>query len=189
MTYLMSQNCDGVTMKRYIASITVLLLVSAPSMLVVGCTPTDEAATVAGLESAYSTLTQNRTLAEQFVRDIKSSVPATDPTYQQARESYEDAVGAYNRYLDQVEMSSGKARDLASAEGVESDAQSSVTDFLANATRTLQPGASTSRSLLRKAAPLPSNLDRALATVPRRQRQALIDKLDRQVRWRSWGEL
>jgi ABC-type transporter Mla subunit MlaD len=166
-----------------------LLMIGSSAIILTGCTPSEEDATVASLETAYNTLSQNRSLAEQFVRDIKESVPPTDPTYLQTRESYEDAVGAYNRYLDQVELAGGKTRDLASADAVVSDAQSGVTDFLANATKTLQPGASTSRSLLRRAAPLPPELGRTLATVPRRQRRALVDKLDGQVRWRSWGEL
>lgn len=186
---ILSAPYHGVSMRPYIRQALSLLLLTSSALLIAGCTPREEDATVAALETAYNTLSQNRTLAEQFVRDIKESVPPTDPSYQQARESYDDAVGAYNRYLDQVELAGEQKRDLASAEAVVSDAQSSVTDFLASATKTLQPGASTSRSLLRKAAPLPPQLGRTLATVPHRQRQALVDKLDGQVRWRSWGDL
>ena len=70
---------------------------------ITGCTPTEESETISGLQTALSDLTQNRSLTEQFVRDVKASVDPGDPAYVQAMESYQDARDSYNRYLDNVE--------------------------------------------------------------------------------------
>ena len=156
----------------------------------VGCSAKDESETVAVLQSALSDLTQNRSLAEQFVRDVKASVPPADPNYQQALDSYEDARDAYNHYLDTVENPSGKgsSRSLRSVEAI-TGARNATAEFLADATTALRPDVATRRIQFQRAVVIPDDLQRSLKKLPKTARDYLTDQFDGQVRWRSWGQL
>jgi hypothetical protein len=171
---------------------TRLLILAAAIALpcITGCNSQDEADTVAVLQSALSDLQQNRALAEQFVRDVKESVPPSDPNYQQALDSYEDARDAYNHYLDVVENPQGKhaSRSLRSEEAI-TDARNATAEFLADATTALRPSVSTRHIQFQRAVVIPDNLQRSLRKMPKGARDYLTDQFDGQVRWRSWGQL
>lgn len=155
-----------------------------------GCNAKDEAATIAIMQNALSDLTQNRSLVEQFVRDVKSSVPPSDQNYQQALNSYDDARDAYNHYLDTIENPSGKnsSRSLRSVEAEEA-ARSASAEFLADATTALKPTVATRHIEFQRAIVLPDDLQHALKTLPKNQRDYLTDRFDSEVRWKPWGQL
>jgi len=154
-----------------------------------GCTSAEEGDTLSALQSALSTLVANRTLAEQFVRDVKTSVNPSEPEYQQAMESYEEARDSYNHFLDNVESGAGKAKSPKREMQLGLDAQNSTADFFQDATRALKPSINTRAIDFRRAVELPNNLEENLHKLPKRTRSSLVDQLDNQVRWRSWGQM
>ena len=164
-------------------------IVLALCVFIAGCTPQEKVDTVAALQSALSTLVANRTLAEQFVRDVKSSVSPNDPTYQQAMESYEEARDSYNRFLDSVEYGAVKGQSPRNEMQLGMDAQDSTAGFLQDATRALKPSMNTRSINFRRAVEIPDGLASDLHRLPRRARGALVQRFDDQVRWRSWGQM
>lgn len=171
-------------------SIAVVALAGMVMSFATGCNAKDQAATVAILQNALSDLTQNRSLVEQFVRDVKGSVPPSDPNYQQVLDSYDNARDAYNHYLDTIENPAGKnaARSMRSVQAAE-DARSTAAEFLADATTALKPTVATRHIEFQRAIVLPDDLQRALKKLPKNQRDYLTDRFDSEVRWRSWGQL
>lgn len=167
----------------------ILLSLLTATFALCGCTPTQESETLTGLQTALTDFTQNRSLTEQFVRDIKSSTDPGDPAYLQAMESYQDARDVYNRYLDALESGKreGTSRSLRSATPLA--VQNATADFLADATRALKPSLTTRRVAFQRAIVLPENLPTTLARMPKKARNELIDQFDDQIRWRSWGQL
>lgn len=176
---------------KYPSMKTIALVIATTAIvpLITGCPASDESAAVTVLQSALSDLTQNRSLVEQFVRDVKASVPPTDPNYQQALDSYEDARDAYNHYLDTVENPSGEpsSRSVQSVKAITA-ARNTTAEFLADATTALKPSVSTRRLQFQRAVVIPNDLQQSLGKLPKSAREALINQLDDQVRWRSWGQ-
>lgn len=162
----------------------------ATTTMVTGCTSKEVNDTLASVETALSDLTQNRALAEQFVRDLKSGLAPSDPNYEDARNSYEDARDAYNRFLDTAEdvEKPTSARSLKSSDA-ELDARNATAEFLADATAALKPDAKTRHIPFARAVAIPENIGQSLRKLPKRERERLISRFDRQVRWRSWGQL
>lgn len=157
--------------------------------LIGGCTPTETTDALAALQSGLSTLVANRTLAEQFVRDVKTSVNPSDPAYIQSMESYEEARDSYNRFLDTVENGSAKGKSPQHEMQLGLDAQDSTAGFLQDATRALKPSMNTRAIDFRRAVQIPDNLAANLHKLPAHKRGKLIDQFDSQVRWRSWGQM
>lgn len=170
---------------RLLLSIALL----ASTSLTVGCTATEEAETVTALQNALSELTQNRSLTEQFVRDVKSSVDPGDPSYTQAMESYQDARDVYNRYLDSVESGNHADNDRSLRHASRRDVENATADFLADATRALRPSATTRRVAFQRAVIVPDDIQTTLAKLPKKARERLVDQFDDQVRWRSWSQM
>ena len=154
-----------------------------------GCTPTEETETVSALQTGLTDLTQNRSLTEQFVRDVKATTDPSDPTYVQVMESYQDARDVYNRYLDSVESGRKESSDRSLRTVSPRSVQNATADFLADATRALKPSINTRRVAFQRAVVVPENLQSTLATLPKKARGKLIDQFDDQVRWRSWSQL
>ena len=142
------------------------------------------------LQDSLADLAANRSLSEQCVRDIKSGLDPSDPAYQQAEESYDDARDAYNRFLDLAEEtpSESQTRSLRSSNIVENARQATAT-FLADATTALKPGAATRRIPFNRAVTIPDNLPQTLGKVSPHTRDELLDRFDREVRWSSWSAL
>ena len=158
-------------------------------VLIAGCTPPEENASLAALQAGLSALVANRTLAEQFVRDVKTSVSPNDPSYQQAMESYEEARDSYNRFLDSVEYGAAKSHSPRNELQLGMDAQDSTAGFLQDATRALKPSMNTRAINFRRAVEIPDRLAANLHQLPKKQRAALVQRFDDQVRWRSWGQM
>jgi len=161
----------------------------AAFMFIDACTPAETSDTLNALDAALSTLVQNRSLAEQFVRDVKTNVDATDPTYPQVMEDYEAARDAYNHCLDLVELAA-KTNDShpAIARAVE-ESQNATGDFLTRATRSLRPSVDTRGIAFRRAVVIPEDLPQNLNRLSKRYRTQMIRQFDDQVRWRSWRQL
>jgi hypothetical protein len=138
-----------------------------------------------------NTLVQNKTLAEQFVRDIKASVDPSEPIYAKLLESYDQAKDCNSRFLDAIE-GSGSYRSRAirsSLEMAKRNAEESMVAFLDSATRTLRPTVSMRSTDLRRIAALPENFPMILRNVPQSTRAKYVRKFDSSVRWRSWTDL
>jgi hypothetical protein len=164
-------------------------IVAVALLSITGCTPTEEQDSVTALQAALSSLMQNRSLVEQFGRDIKSSVDPTDPSYSQLMESYESARDSYNHFLDTVELEVAAHHSNAELAPSAKDAQNATTSFLASATRALQPNSDLRGIAFRRAIVIPENLTTALRCLPKRDRRELISRFGDQVRVRSWGQL
>lgn len=154
-----------------------------------GCTSAEESEIVTSLQSALSSLQQNKSLAEQFVRDVKSGVTPSDPAYAEVMESYQNARTTYDRYLDSVEEPEKTlpVRSLRRASSI--DVQNAAADFLADATSALKPSLNTRRIPFQRAVIVPDNLGETLHKLPKKSRSKLIDHFDEQLRWRSWSQL
>jgi hypothetical protein len=153
--------------------------------LLIGCSPAETAA----FDSALEALVSNKSLAEQFVRDIKADKEPTDPVYGQLMDRYEDSKDSYNHFLDSAEngaRTNGRSPSL--GEALES-ARSSSTEFLVQATRSLRPDVNTRGIAFEKAIRVPEDLSQSLHKLPGKYRNRIIDQLDKQVRWRSWHQL
>ena len=156
-----------------------------------GCTTVQEQEVAAALQAALANLTANRALVEQFGREVRTSVDPSDPLYSDLMQSYEDARDEYNNYLTEVELEgirhhSASAAALASAS---QKAQDTTSQFLARATRTLDPNSNIRGAGFHRAVTIPESLPRDLHNLPKRYRQNLISTFDSQVRLRSWGKL
>lgn len=188
-TITLSGELNMLLNKKALSSIATAGIVLLLCVFTGGCTPTEETNTLAALQSALSTLVANRTLSEQFVRDVKTSVDPTDPAYQQAMESYEEARDSYNHFLDTVEDGAAKGKHTRQQMQLDLDAQNSAAGFLQDATRALKPSMNTRGIDFRRAIQIPANLAANLHRLPRHQRGALVEQFDNQVRWRSWGQM
>ena len=164
-------------------------IVLALCVVATGCPASEENASVAALQAGLASLVANRSLAEEFVRNVKTSVSPNDPTYQQAMESYEEARDSYNRFLDSVEYGAVESQTPRNELQLEMDAQDSTAGFLQDATRALKPSMNTRAINFRRAVQIPDHLAANLHKLPKHDRGALIRNLDDQVRWRSWGEM
>jgi hypothetical protein len=178
-----------VSVKKITSIVPIIVIVATFCTTITGCTPEEEQKTVAALQSGLSSLVQNRTLAEQFVRDVKASVGPNEPGYQQAMESYNEARDSYNHFLDVAESAAKEGHISSRQAQLAVDAQDSTADFFQDATRALKPALSTRGVDFRRAVIIPEDLQRSLGKLPKRDRQSLVDQVDKQVRWRSWDEV
>jgi hypothetical protein len=129
---------------------------------------------------------------EQYGRDVKTSVDPSDPSYSDLMQSYEEARDEYNHYLDEVESdvtTHHSHHSTAALAPAVRKAQDATSQFLAHATRTLDPNSGIRGVEFRKAVIFPQSLTRDLHHVPETYRQDLISTFDEQVRMRSWGRL
>lgn len=170
---------------RILAAIILILITGSMT----GCTATEEAEVLSDLQTAYTTLDQNRSLAEQFVRDVKSDLDPSDPAYQQVMQSYEQAKEAYNSYLDGVEGGDPNGSRSLRSHSSPRELKDTAADFLADATSALKPSVNTRRIPFQRAITIPDNLSRALKALPKKTRATVIDQFDDQVRWRSWSQM
>lgn len=154
-----------------------------------GCTPQEKAEATALVQSALSNLVQNRQLVEQFGRDVKANVEPSDPAYSQALESYMLAREAYNRFLDGVEGGDGLTHTRSLVGHSPLEAQNAAAAFLEDATRALKPSLNSRRIPFQRAVLIPDDLSGSLNRLPKRARQRIIENLDPQVRWSTWGDL
>ncbi len=157
--------------------------------LLTGCDPAQETETVSALQTALSTLTQNRSIAEQCVRDIQGTVDPSSPAYTDAMESYQEAREVYNRYLDAVESGQKSTNDRSLRSATPLAVQNATADFFVDSTRALEPNHHTRRLTYQRSVIVPENLQATIASIPKSARNKLVDQVDGQVRWRSWNQL
>jgi hypothetical protein len=173
------------TIKKLIATTVIAL----SCLTICGCTPAEEQEALTQMQTALSNLEHNRSLAEQFVRDIKASADPSDPGYIQAIQSYQEAREAYDHYLDGVETN-GKALTKRSLQIYgPNEVRNATADFLADATAVLKPNVNTRRIPFQRAIVVPDDLQSNLQKVPKKMRERMIDGFDNQVRWRTWEQL
>lgn len=172
------------TTRPFIACTVVSLTLSF--MLTTACN-TGEA--IAALSAAANDLYKNRSLTEQYVRDLKATLEPSDPAYQQMLANYQEARNAYNHFLQLVELGAraGKLPPGLLSAGAE-DARTSAAEFLSGATRTLAPGLSERRIPFQKAIAIPPNLPEHLHRLPEKYRTQLLEQLN-DARWRAWQSL
>ena len=177
-------------MRRMISKrVACIVLATMSFMGLCGCTDTEKNETIVALQDALNSLTQNRSLSEQFVRDLKTTVDPADPAYQQAMDSYEVARDAYNSFLDDVELTKKESRAFRVRQQTRTDVRNATADFLADATSALKPSVNTRRIPFQRAIVIPDDLQASLQRLPKHAREQLVTRFDRQVRWRSWGQL
>ena len=162
-------------------------------LVLCGCTPEEKQTTLAVLQDGLNALSQNRSLSEEFVREVKDAGNPGSPTYLQAQASYDDARDRYNSYLDSIEgggtSKHSKSRSLDARRDLEASVSDSVATFLGDATSALKPTVNTRRIPFERAITLPSELPEILASLSPRNRQQLTAHFDKQVRWRAWSQL
>ncbi len=155
-----------------------------------GCTSKEESDTISLIQNALSDLSQTRAMSEQFVRDVKSNVSPVDPNYERIQESYDNARDANNHFLDTIEGAekTDNSRSLRTSDAM-INARNATADFLADATSALRPSAQTRHIPFAQAVEIPDDIPRSLRKLRKSDRAVLIDRIDRQVRWRSWSNL
>jgi|GEM_PF-4296612 len=153
-----------------------------------GCTPKEKEAAILDLTSALNDLVQNRSLTEQFVKDVKATSAPSDPRYMQAVESYQHARETYHSYIDMVEAGEPlHTRSLRGTSPVE--VQNATADFLADALSILKPEVNTRHLRFQRTIIIPDNLTTTIGKLNKKTREQILDRIDPQVRWRTWGEL
>ena len=162
-------------------SLTLMLLALA------GCSATEVALTNAA-EQALTALSANKSLAEQFVKDVKQNVDPGDPEYQKIMGSYEVARDEYNDYISRVEsaVKTGES-DLPSAESLDGVNQKSV-EFISAAAKGIDPAFANRGIKLEKAIVFPS-LGSSTKSLSRDARTLMADKVVRDLRWKPWSQL
>jgi hypothetical protein len=157
------------------------------------CNQQQEQTALAVLQGGLNALDQNRSLSEEFVREVKDSGDPGSPSYLQAQASYDDARDRYNAYLDTIEAGKvpkqSKSRSLDSRRALEASVTDSVATFLGDATSALKPSVNTRRVPFERGVTLPSEIPDLLTKLSRRDREQLVAQFDKQVRWRSWSQL
>jgi len=171
-------------MLKQTSQILVPVLLLATTVMT-GCSSAD----ITEFQNALSSFTKNKSMAEQFVRDIKASVSPDDPSYIQTLEAYEDAKDSYNHLLYQMENAVKMNRYRLNLNSAVDDAQSKTAEFLKIAAHTLRPSMRTTQIPFERALEIPDTLPKALHDLPAKSRGKLVDRFDEDVRWRSWRQL
>jgi hypothetical protein len=180
---------DRMNIRRYVVRPAFAVCLFFVAFNLSGCTPAEESEIITSLQGSLDSLTQNKTLTAQFVRDIKATVNPSDPGYAQVMDSYQNAREAYDHYLDTVETDSKAPLSRSLRQLGPIDVQNATADFLADATSVLKPAVNTRRIPFQRAVVIPDNLRVTLAKLPKKAREKVIDQFDRQVRWQPWGQL
>jgi hypothetical protein len=161
------------------------IIIVTSSVFATAC---NTAADIADLQDAIDTYVQNKSLAEQFVRDLKTSLSPSDPALPQIMQSYYDARDSYNHFLDEAEAAAKNRSHSNLSEAVQ-DAEDNSTQFLEAATRALRPTLNTRSISFARGIVIPTSLPKDLNRLSPKLRDRAIDKLDHQIRWRSWRDL
>jgi hypothetical protein len=160
------------------------------SMLLLGsCSPAEIADVQAAEQAALNALSANKSLAEQFVKDVKRNVDKDDPQYESIQATYERARDEYNQYLSRLQatIKSGRS-DHTSADSIE-HLNHANTEFVSSAARGLDPSANNNRRLdYEKAIVIPS-LPPSARKLSRDARGLLADKIITDARWQPWSQL
>lgn len=137
---------------------------------------------------ALTALNKNKAVSEQFVKDVKSHVDATDPQYEPIMGRYEDARDLYNEYISEIQSSIKSAgSDFPSSESIELINRAG-TAFIAAAARGIDPSVSSRRLDFDRAIVCPS-LGKSTAKLSRDARTLLADRVIAGMRWKPWSQL
>lgn len=178
------------SVRKCLGLASAFLSIVACTLNTTGCSPSENHAASQAM-SLLNTFIQNKTLAEQFVRDIKADVDPSEPVYSKLLESYDEAKSSYDRLLDELEApGSHHGRSIRPRlDGAKRKAEESMATFLDTAAHTLRPTVSFRSAELKTVAALPDDLAVVLESVPKAERARYAHDLDSAVRWRSWNEL
>ncbi len=174
-------------MRKHFIKITTLTLLAACAMFM-GCNPQQEAAFSSAL-SALSSLQQNKSLGEQFARDVKSEVAPDDGSYITLLETYEDARNTYNRFIDRLGAAVTANDSKADLSTEYEETQRKVAAFLRLASQTLDPSLDQRGVPFQRAIEIPKTLPKALHDLPARSRNEIVTHVAQSARWRSWRDL
>jgi hypothetical protein len=176
--------------RKYFGLAPACLAVLISTLNTSSCSPGALKAASQAMED-LNTFVQNKTLAEQFVRDIKASVDPSEPVYARLLESYNTAKNANNRLLDEIEApGSSRARAIRfRLDTAKRNAEQSLAAFLDSATRTLRPAVSLRNADLKRVTARPDNLVTAMQSVPKAEKAKYVHKFDSSVRWSAWNAL
>jgi len=176
-----------ITRRKIIRSTALTAMLSL--FVLIGCTPAEEEEAITDAQTALTDLSADRSLTEQFVRDLKANCDSESPACAQAMSSYEDARDTYNRYLDDVENGNVPQGERSLHHSSPRDVENAATDFLSDATRALKPSVNTRQVAFQRAVIIPNNLQYSLSKLPKKARRNIVEQFDDQVRWRSWEQL
>ena len=175
---------------RRVSSVLSLMVITFSPLLSfsTGCTPAEEAAATSDVSTALAALEGNKTLSEQFVRDVQGAMAPTDPQYQSIMRAYEEAREDYNSYLSQIETAARMGQRPPLNNGAVDGVKDSATEFISAAAKGLDP--TTSRTIqFRKAIILPPTLVTGLRRLPRGVREAIADRVAADLHWKSWSAI
>lgn len=150
------------------------------------CTPAEVQTVTSDVGTALADLEANKTLAEQSVREVKSTMAMADPQYQNIMGAYEQAREDYNGYLSQVEMAAKMGHALPASTETTAGVKRSAMDFIQGTSEGLDWDV---RGLkLNRAIVLPPKLG-SLRKLPRSVRTAIADRIATDLHWKSWSQL
>ena len=174
--------------RKLIACVFVMWLIGFSSVLT-GCTSAEESEVLSALQAALASLNQNRTLIEQYGRDIQSRVDPSSETYADLMEGYVETRDAYNHYLESLARATMSKHPQSELKISADKARDATARFMAGATRTLDRNAPLRGVVFREAIELPDSVTRDLRRIPKREREEMVNHFTDQMKVRSWGKL
>jgi hypothetical protein len=160
-----------------------------PLLLTTGCTPAEVQAVKTDVSAGLAALEANKSLAEQFVRDVKGNMDLADPRFDGIMERYERARDDYNSYLSQMETSARTGQKVLNVQTMADTLASSTTNFISAAARGLDPNVSNRNLQVSGAIVVPPMLSRSVLKLQRDVRKAIADRLATDLHWKAWDQL
>jgi hypothetical protein len=152
----------------------------------VACDPA-KAATF--LANTVSLMLTQKSLVEEYVRDVKKAFKPTDPEYKKAEADYNAAQTLHEGYLGAITMAVAIDQPNVNIEKPAADAQTAAATFIGNTTRSLLPNEDLRGLQIDRAIVLPDKLPKAILSIPVKDRKGAVANIQSQVRWRSWEEI
>jgi hypothetical protein len=150
------------------------------------CHPVADLAT---LNTALNTLLNNKSVAEETIRDFSRRYQPTDPDYVALMKSYERARDSYNRALDSTEqeLRTGKRSRTLSADMERM--QQATGDFFGFAADRFSPARQFSQRQLQNAVTIPEDISKSFRSLPAKSREQVLDSVDATSRWPLWADV
>lgn len=162
---------------KYVSLLALSITLAAATT---GCSPDGEK-----LAAVLNQMISDKALIESFVHDIKNSLQASDPAYEQMRGLYAEVRAAQEAYLTAVQLAADTSSPAATLNPIITQLQERATAFVSQGVSVLSPGTSVRGMVPANLVTLPA-LNADLMKLPPKYRRAAMTELEQQVRWRPW---
>jgi hypothetical protein len=154
-----------------------------------GCEKQWQNAALTGLQSSFQDLKETRDLVEAFGRDVKKVFTPDDQAYTESQAKYVAAKAAYEGYLTAAKMALLEGVDSQGLNEAASNATAAATEFVAEATKRLNPTINTRSIPFNTIMAMPTRLPAIPRAIPVSARAASFRSVEPQLTWSSWAAL